>query len=132
MGPLGSIMVVDYILKRFQINLREIYTQKRGSGYWYHWGVNPYAFIALVVGAGLSFWMYNPLTAAVAQPSVFKIAGAAIPSSLAAGVVYYGLARAFLVPNGIGFPEVPMVRKLKARRLAPEPQVVLAEQGTAE
>ncbi len=132
MGPLGSIMVVDYMLKRFRINLREVYTQKKGSGYWYHWGVNPYAFIALAVGAGLSYWMYNPFTAAVAQPAVFRIAGAAIPSSLAAGVVYYALARLFLVPKRIGFPEVPTVRRVRTPSVVPEPQVAFAEPGSVE
>jgi cytosine/uracil/thiamine/allantoin permease len=132
MGPLGAIMVVDYMLKGFQLNLREVYTQKKGSGYWYHWGVNPYAFVALAVGAAVSFWMYNPLTAAVAHPGIFRIAGAAIPSSLAAGVVYYGLAKAFLLPKRVGFPEVPTVRRTRKVTAASVPQVALAEGGTVE
>lgn len=132
MGPLGTIMVVDYFLKRFHVNVREVYTQKKGSGYWYYWGINPYAFIALALGAGLSYWMYNPFTAAVAQPAVFQIAGAAIPSSLLAGVVYYVLARLFLVPQRMGFPEVPSARRTEPARAAVQPQVTLSESGAVE
>lgn len=132
MGPLGVIMVVDYMMKGFKVNLREVYTQKKGSGYWYHWGVNPYAFIALAVGAGLSYWMYNPFTAVVAQPEVFRIAGAAIPSSVLAGLVYYVLARLFLVPKRIGFPEIPVVRRSRTAGAAAEPRVAFAESGVLD
>lgn len=127
-GPLGGIMVVDYMLKRYRVNLREVYSTRKGGGYWYYWGINPYAFIAFAVGAGLSYWMYNPFTAAVAQPEVFRIAGAAIPSTLAASVVYYGLARAFLVPKGIGFPEVPGARGRATSGATATPQVAVADQ----
>ncbi|GAB4245030.1 MAG: NCS1 family nucleobase:cation symporter-1 [Thermoleophilia bacterium] len=131
-GPLGGIMVVDYWLKRYKVNLREAYTFGKKSAYWYWWGINPFAFIAFAVGAALDVWMYNPFTLAVAHPSVFHIAGAAIPSTLVASVVYYGLARTFLVPKRIGFPEVPTVRRTRKVSAASVPQVALAEGGTVE
>jgi len=131
-GPLGGIMVVDYMLKRYRVNLRELYTPKKGSAYWYWWGINPYAFIAFAVGAGFDIWMYNPFTLAVAQPEVFKIAGAAIPSTLLASLVYLVLSRLFLMPKGIGFPEVPLVHSRRASGTPAVPQVALAEQGAVE
>lgn len=128
-GPLGGIMVVDYMLKRYRVNLRELYSPRKGTAYWYWWGINPYAFIAFAVGAAFDVWMYNPFTLAVAQPEVFRIAGAAIPSTLLASVVYYALARLFLVPKGIGFPDVPGSRTTRVSGGAPVPQVAYAEQG---
>lgn len=117
MGPLGGVMVVDYMLKRFKLNLREVYSQKKGSGYWYHWGVNWPAFIAFGIGAWFALWMYNPLTAVVAHPGIFKFAGAAIPATAMASAIYLGLAVLVLVPKKIGFPDV----RASVRRTQPEP-----------
>lgn len=110
-GPLGGVMVVDYMLKRYRVNLREVYSMKPGGAYWYWWGINPFAFIAFGLGAALSVWMYNPFTAAVAHPEVFKYAGAAIPATALSSGAYYVLARLFLYPKRIGFPDVPLARQ---------------------
>jgi NCS1 family nucleobase:cation symporter-1 len=119
-GPLGGVMVVDYLLKRFNLNLREVYSQKKGGGYWYQWGVNWAAFISFGIGAWFALWMYNPLTAAVSHPGIFKLAGAAIPATAMASVVYLALASAVLVQKRIGFPAMPWARSGKTEPAAPE------------
>lgn len=131
-GPLGGVMVVDYLLKRYRINVREAYTFSKKSAYWYWWGLNPFAFIAFGAGAALSVLTYNPFTLNVNFPGLFHIAGAAIPSTILASVVYLVLASLFLVPKRIGFPEVPMTHRKKAPGAAPLPQVVVAEQAGVE
>jgi purine-cytosine permease-like protein len=132
-GPFGVIMVVDYFLRGFKVNLREAYTQRKGNGYWYFWGFNIPAFISLGCGSGFYFWIYNPLTSVVHHPGIFKFAGGAIPASFIAGAVYLVLARLVLVPNGVGFPAVPR----RGGERAPEgavavPGMTLSSEGAGQ
>ena len=60
------------------------------------------------IGTGVALSIYNPLTCAVHIPSIFNAIGMTIPSILAGGLAYYILARIFLIPKRIGFPEMPL------------------------
>jgi NCS1 family nucleobase:cation symporter-1 len=132
-GPLGGIMVVDYFLKRFSINVREAYKFGKSSAYWYWYGINPFAFIAFAAGAALNVSMYNPITAVVSMRGLFSIVGAAIPSTLLASVVYLVLASLFLVPKRIGFPDVPGKRgATRGPGVVPEPRIAMADSVAAE
>ena len=106
-GPCGVVLVVDLFLKRFNVNLPELYNETKGSAYYYWKGINPLVFLCMAVGTAFSFLIYNPLTLEVHIEGVFRVVGAAIPASLAAGLLYYILARVFLVPKKIGFPPIP-------------------------
>jgi nucleobase:cation symporter-1, NCS1 family len=105
LGPIGTVFVVDIFMRRFSVNMEEIYDDSSNSAYYYWKGINPYVFIAMGLGTFISLWIYNPVAAAPHVMGIFKFAGAAIPASLSAGVIYFILAKTFLVPNKIGFPK---------------------------
>jgi len=106
-GPAGVILVVDLLLRRFNVNMLELYDETKKSAYYYWKGVNWLVFLCAGAGTSISLLIYNPLTAVPHIEGVFRVAGAAIPGSVAAGILYYILARVFLVPRKIGFPPIP-------------------------
>jgi len=110
-GPVGVVVVVDLFLRRFAVNLPELYDETSNSAYYYWKGINPWVFVSMAIGTIISLSIYNPATAVPHIIPIFKICGAAIPGSLAAGLFYFIVAKVFLIPKKIGFPEIPPAGK---------------------
>lgn len=77
LGPVTSIMIIDYyVIRKRNINLDDLYTSK--GKYRYANGFNPAAFIAYVVGVGVSAFSMNYMYAI---------------SMVVGGIVYYILMK---------------------------------------
>ncbi len=107
LGPLGVVWVVDILLRKMRLNLKEVYDTSSQSAYYYWKGINLYFVFSCALGTILSVAIYNPITCVPHIESIFRVCGAAFPASLVAGGSYYVLAKLFLVPRKIGFPEIP-------------------------
>jgi len=111
LGPIAGVFLVHAFMARFNLNLKEAINSAKEGAYYFTKGINPWGFIAIVVGTTVALLIYNPLTAEIHIPFIFNKLGMTIPSILAGGLTYYILARIFLVPKKIGFPEIPRPRK---------------------
>lgn len=106
-GSLGSVWILDIILRKFNVNMKDVYDEARTSAYYYWKGINFWPFICTAVGTAVSLLIYNPLTGKVLVPGIFKCLGASIPGALVAMAVYYIVAKVVLMPRGIGYPVIP-------------------------
>lgn len=104
--PIAAVWVLDIMLKKFKMNMKEVYDTSRASAYHYWKGINWCAFVAAIIGIAFSFSVYNPLTIAVHWPGLFNVIGASVPAGVLSGVVYYIFYRTILRPKRIGMPEV--------------------------
>lgn len=108
LGPISGVFLVHAFMARFNLNLKEAINPAKEGAYHFAKGINPWGFIAVAIGTGVALSIYNPFTCAVHIPSIFNAIGMTIPSILAGGLAYYILARIFLIPKRIGFPEMPL------------------------
>jgi len=106
-SPIAAVWVLDIMLKKFKMNMKEVYDTSRASAYYYWKGVNWFAFLAAIIGIVFSLSVYNPLTAVVHWSGLFSVIGASVPAAVLSGVVYYIFYRTILRPRRIGVPEVP-------------------------
>ncbi|MCF8066947.1 MAG: cytosine permease [Desulfobacterales bacterium] len=107
LGPLGVVWVVDILLRKMNINMKEIYDVSSRSAYYYWKGVNVPFAISCAIGTVFSLLIYNPVTCVPHIASIFNVCGAALPASLCSGLIYYVLAKVFLLPKKVGFPPIP-------------------------
>lgn len=85
-----GVALADYFLLRKQrVDLRELHLAQRGTLYRFRGGINWAGLIALVAGAAIYLWLYNPITLET-QPA-FLIMTASLPAAVAAAVVYLAL-----------------------------------------
>lgn len=86
-GPLCGIQIGDYFfLRRQHLDIEGLYSDRRGSAYWYTRGFNLVGFASLAIGVVVYFLLLDPLTF-VSSP-VFPFATATIPATLSSLVVY--------------------------------------------
>ena len=114
LGPLGVVWVVDIILRKMNINMREIYDVTPKSSYYYWKGLNLLFVFSCALGTVISLAIYNPVTCVPHIESIFRVCGAAFPASLIAGFSYLILAKLFLIPRKIGFPPIPQPAKVRS------------------
>ncbi|SFV27586.1 purine-cytosine permease family protein [Hyphomicrobium facile] len=101
-APLSGVTAVDYILlRRGQVNSRDLYRDEPGTDYAFWGGVNWIAFIALIVGGLVYYALFNPLSL-TAHNALFNVISASVPSCIAAGLVHYVLTKSLLRPGGRG------------------------------
>jgi cytosine/uracil/thiamine/allantoin permease len=112
---LGVVWLVDILLRKYNINLKEVYDSSSKGAYYYWKGFNFLPWIAILGGMAFSLAIYNPLTMAVHLPGVFVVAGAALPSGILSGLIYYALAKTITVPRRKGFPEIPQPSRILTR-----------------
>lgn len=100
-APLTGIGLVDFFwLRRRRLDVRAIYDERPGAPLSFWGGVNVVAFVALAVGVVVYLLLMNPQT--FETTPAFRYLTASLPSLVASGLVYYALARAVLVPKGLG------------------------------
>jgi NCS1 family nucleobase:cation symporter-1 len=89
-----GVALADYfILRKQRVDLRELHLGQRGTLYSYRGGINWAGLIALLVGAFVYLWLYNPITLET-QPA-FVVLTASLPAAVVAAIVYLGLSAAF-------------------------------------
>ncbi|MGB8406525.1 MAG: cytosine permease [Mycobacterium sp.] len=101
LAPLCAVQLVDYfILRRRQLNIRDLFLPIGQSRYGYWQGVNIAAFVSVAAGATTYSLLLNPVTY---EPSgFFRHTTASIPAFLIAGTVHYVLTRLVVQPLGKG------------------------------
>lgn len=88
-----GVAVVDYFLiRRQEIDLRELHLADRGRLYSYRGGINWAGVAAVLVGAAFYLWLYNPITLETA--TAFSTITASLPAAVVAGIIYAVLFRA--------------------------------------
>jgi nucleobase:cation symporter-1, NCS1 family len=104
---------VDILLRKMNVNLKEIYDVSPNSAYYYWKGINLYFAFSCLLGTVISLAIYNPVTCVPHIEFIFRVCGAAFPASLLAGFSYFVLAKLFLIPRRIGFPPIPQAAKVR-------------------
>lgn len=100
-SALAGIGIADYFfLRRQKLDLRGLHAPDDRSPYRFLGGFNPIGLCALAVGFMVYVWIFNPQT--LESAAVFKYLTASIPSCLAAGLVHFGLTKAFARAAGWG------------------------------
>ena len=98
LAALCGVALADYfILRRQQLNLREIHLGQRGTLYAFRGGINWAGILALLIGTALYLWLYNPITLAT-QPA-FAVVSATVPAAVAAGAAYLLLTKLIYRPR---------------------------------
>lgn len=101
LGPLTGIGFVDYfILRKQRIELVSLYREQPDSPYYFYGGYNYAAVIALIVATAVYFLLFNPVT--FDSGNLFLYLSASLPATIVAGLVYYLLTLAFVIPKGVG------------------------------
>ena len=87
-----AVTFVDYfILRRQNIEPRELFRHGRAGKYWFWGGVNWVAIGVVAMSFVFYLWMLNPVTLATHGP--FRYTGVSIPTLLLSGAVYYAVTR---------------------------------------
>jgi NCS1 family nucleobase:cation symporter-1 len=117
LAPLTAIVFVDYFLLRKQhLDLKAVYDGSPGSKYYFWKGVNPAFVVSVVVSFGFYYWMLDPIS--LRSSGLFKYTGAAIPTFILAGIVYYALTKWLVVPRGWGdYPKLPHARAARKQEI---------------
>ncbi|MDQ7826727.1 MAG: cytosine permease [Candidatus Eremiobacteraeota bacterium] len=99
--PISGVLLVDYLfLRNRRLNASQLFESHPSGDYFFTGGFNWYALGCMVLGQGLYLWLYNPVTSAYHYP--FQYLTASLPAALIPMLLYYFLARIFLVKKGIG------------------------------
>lgn len=102
-APICGVQIVDYYLCRKQkLDVPALYDTSEQSKYHFWSGFNPAAFVAVIVGMVLYYYLLNPLdytmTLMVGDTPLFQWITASIPSLLVTAVVYWILTRFVIIP----------------------------------
>lgn len=100
-SALTGIMIVDYyLLRKRRVRLHDLFVEGRASAFYFVAGFNPAALIAMVLGCVLFSITFNPLT--FDHAVYFRFTTASLLTAAAAGVVYWILSIAFVLPRRLG------------------------------
>lgn len=100
-APVCGIQIVDYFFLRKQtLNTRGLYETSPGTAYYFVGGINPAAFIAVIVGFFCYTNLLNPVT--YESSGLFKYVSASIPALIVSGLVYYIITKLFLQKSTVG------------------------------
>ncbi len=101
LAPLCAVQLVDFfVLRRRQLNIRQLFLPVDQSGYGYWRGVNIAAFVAVAAGALTYSLLLNPVSY---EPSgLFRYTTASVPAFVVAGLVHYVLTRLVVQRLGMG------------------------------
>lgn len=91
-GPLCGIQIADYfVIRKQRLDLDGLYSDRRGSAYWYTAGFNLAGLLSLAVGIWVFFLLLDPLT--FASSPVFPFTTATLPATGASFLLYILLMR---------------------------------------
>lgn len=100
-APLAAVMLVDYLLLRKQrIVVRDLFDKTSFGRYWFWFGVNPAAILAVALGCAFYLWLFNPITSE--GRDIFYYITASLPTTLFSAVLYYVAMRFVVIPLGKG------------------------------
>jgi NCS1 family nucleobase:cation symporter-1 len=100
-APVCGIQIVDYFFLRKQtLNPHGLYESQSGSAYYFLGGINPVAFIAVIVGIFIYTNLLHPVS--YESGALFKYIGASVPALIVSAVVYFILTKLFLAKSNIG------------------------------
>ena len=100
-APICGIQIIDYfVLRKQQYNTMGLFETHRGSAYYFVGGINPVAFITVIVGFIVYVLLLNPVT--YESSSIFKYVSASIPSLIVSAIVYYIGSKLFMVKSHLG------------------------------
>lgn len=100
-APIAGIVGVDYlVLRRQRLNVSQVFEDHPEGLFRYTGGFNLAALGAMLVGQGLYLWLYNPVTGATHGPTHLLTASG--PAVLVPALLYWVLAKLWLIPAGMG------------------------------
>ncbi|MBM3460873.1 MAG: hypothetical protein FJX76_02110 [Armatimonadetes bacterium] len=93
-APISGLLLVDYFwLRKQRVNLSQIFSDDRGSHYWFWGGFNWLAVICLGLGYAIYLYLYDPVN--VVAHDWFRWLTASAPATVIPMLIYFGLSRAF-------------------------------------
>ena len=105
----AAVWVLDVLLRRFNVDIKELYDETSKGAYYYYGGINIWVLIAVAIGATISLLIWNPTTQNIHNEAIFRVLGGSIPGAAVAAIVYYIFHRLFLLPKRKGLPPIPEV-----------------------
>lgn len=102
-APIVAVQIVDYyIFRKQRLDVPALYDSGQQGKYHFWLGVNPAAFIAVIVGM-LSYWLLlDPVTyenrLIINDINVFQWLSASIPVIVVTGIVFWILTRFVVIP----------------------------------
>jgi nucleobase:cation symporter-1, NCS1 family len=101
-APIIGIVLVDYFLLRRQtLDLRAIFSHRKGDPYDFWGGWNIAAFIGVAVGSAVYILLLNPVTLEQYVPG-FEYMTASVPALVSGGLVYLILTQVWVKRLGKG------------------------------
>jgi NCS1 family nucleobase:cation symporter-1 len=114
-APISGVLLVDYFfLRRRRLNVSQLFEDDAGGHYRFFGGFNVPALACMVLGQLLYIWLLDPVSLSARGP--VRLVSASGPAVILPMLLYFVLARLFLLPRGIGgygASEAPLpIRKL--------------------
>ena len=102
-APIVAVQIVDYyVFRKQKLDVTALYDTTPTSKYHFWLGVNPAAFIAVIVGMTTYWLLLDPVTyenrLIINDINVFQWLSASIPVIVVTGVVYWIVTRFFVIP----------------------------------
>jgi NCS1 family nucleobase:cation symporter-1 len=100
-APVVGIQITDYFfLRNGKLNMQGLYDNSAKSAYYFIGGVNPAAFVAVVIGFITYVYLLNPVT--FVSHGCFKYTSASLPAILISAGAYYLASKLYVLKAGIG------------------------------
>lgn len=100
-APISGVLLVDYlILRRQALNVSQIFEDAPHGHYWFWGGINWASMLCVVLGQILYVWLLDPISGTARGP--VRLVTASGPAVVVPGLLYFLLARVFLLPRRLG------------------------------
>ncbi|MBI2892879.1 MAG: cytosine permease [Deltaproteobacteria bacterium] len=100
-APISGVLLVDYfLLRRQRLNVSQIFEDHPDGHYRFMKGFNIAALGCMVLGQSLYVWLLDPVSLTARGP--VRMLTASGPAVLVPMVLYFMIARLWLVPRGLG------------------------------
>lgn len=100
-APISGVLLVDYfLLRRQRLNVSQIFEDDPAGHYFFRNGFNWAALGCVLLGQLLYVWLLDPVTGAARGP--VRLVTATFPAVLVPALLYFLLARLWLLPARLG------------------------------